>query len=92
MPVKKSKTKSHSDEEGSQSPSKSPRTLIKSKSDGAMDKRLVKIENIFDDEVCQNNDLEEGERSDEEYKPDEREEESDSARSDVEVKGMYIGS
>ncbi|VDI10453.1 DNA excision repair protein ERCC-6 [Mytilus galloprovincialis] len=63
IPDKKGRRKACSDEEGSLSPSKSPRSLVKSKSDGAMDKRLYKMEDLQDEEVC---DDDEGE----EYKPD----------------------
>lgn len=62
------------------SPSKSPRALVKSKSDGAMDKRLCKMEDLQDYEACEDDD--EGE----EYKPDFKEQ-SESEDSGVDNTG-----
>ena len=80
-----SKRRAYSDEEGSLSPSKSPRALVKSKSDGAMNKRFVKTEDISDNEVC----LDDTELTDgDEYKPEEEvESESEMSDHDVEIKG-----
>ncbi|XP_052070750.1 DNA excision repair protein ERCC-6-like [Mytilus californianus] len=80
FPDTKGRRKARSDEEGSLSPSKSPRALVKSKSDGAMDKRLCKMEDLLDDEVCDD----EGD----EYKPDfkEQSESEDSGLDNTEKK------
>ena len=83
---KQSKRRAHSVEEGSLSPSKSPRALVKSKSDGAMNKRFVKTEDISDNDVClYDTELTDG---DDEYKPEEEvESESEASDHDVEIKG-----